>query len=270
MEDLVVYFNGNYQTASKMSVPIDNLGFTRGYAAYECFRTYNRVPFRLNDHIKRLKNTCEELLINFPKEDLFHITETLIAKNKGSDLVFRIYVTDDIAGRPYQLIILCNSPSWFENTHPSKPLRLKTVIDTRENTSIKSTSYSKAMVEIKKAKKVGFDDILFVGEDNIIHEVSRANIFCVKDSTLYTPKNDFLPGITRLTILEIAHEYGYRVKVDNIHLDFLKEVEEVFISSSIRGITKVSKVNDITFSAFDQTDKLQSFFINLRNTACLA
>ena len=263
MEDLVNYFNGIYQPASKILLPIDNIGFTRGYAAFECYRTYGRAAFRLKDHVKRLKNTCEKLLISFPEEDLFSITETLIEKNPGSELIFRIYVIDSIESKGYLLAVLCNTRESFAKTHPSKPLHLKTVLDCRENKSIKSTSYSKSMVEIKKAQAAGFDDILYVGEDNYIHELSRANFFAVKGKTLYTPKHNFLPGITRLAIIEMAHDCGYKVEIEDIDLAFLSDAEEVFGTATIRGIAPIERIDTLTFTSSAAGNALLESFKNL-------
>ena len=267
MEDFIAYYNGEYLQKTKISLSIDNPGFTRGYGAYECFRTYNRNPFRLKDHIKRLKKTCDQLLIAFPKEDLFEITENLIEKNEDTELVFRIYVTDDTETGSYHLIFFCNTPESFNISHPSNiPLKLKSVLDTRENRNIKSTSYSKAMIEIKKAKKEGFDDILFTNEKDYIHELSRANFFAIKGSTLYTPIKNFLPGITRLTIIEFSKDYGFEVKEIEMHKDFLEDAEEVFASSTIRGITPVGKVDHLNFDRHEKTKLLKSYFISLSSS----
>ena len=264
MEDFVAYFNGEFLKKSKISLNIDNLGFTRGYGAYECLRTYGRKAFRLDDHLKRLQKTCTQLLIEFPKENLYKITEDLIEQNPGSEIVFRVYVTDDVENSSYHLAILCNSPESFKKSHPSaSPLRLKTVLDTRENREIKSTSYSKAMIEIKKANIDGFDDILFTDRNHHIHELSRANFFAIKGHTMYTPIKNFLPGITRLTILDIAKTFGFHVQEMEMHTSFLKDAEEVFATSTIRAITPIGKIDNMEFYKHEKTLVLKSYFSEL-------
>jgi branched-chain amino acid aminotransferase len=264
MEDLVAYFDGEYLPKSKIFLGVDNLGFTRGYGAYECFRTYGRKPFRVQDHILRLKKTCDQLLIEFPKEDLYKITESLIDKNPGSELIFRVYVNDNPENDSYHLTFLCSSPESFSKSHPyDRPLLLKTVIDTRNNTDIKSTSYSTAMVEIKKAKRLGFDDILFTDEQGNINELSRANFFAVKGNTLFTPKSNFLPGITRLTILDIANQFGFRSEERDITLAFLEDMEEVFATSTIRAITPIGEIDHLEFNRYEKTALLKTYFMNL-------
>ncbi|MCH9811217.1 aminotransferase class IV [bacterium] len=264
MEDFVAYYNGEFLPQSKISLTADNLGFTRGYGAYECFRTYQREPFHLSDHLERLKHTCMQLLIPFPKEDLVAISKELIAQNLDTELVFRVYVTDNPQTNSYHLLFFCNSPQHFEKTHVlNRPLLLKATLDTRPHKDIKSTSYAIASMAIKQAKLQGYDDVLFIGKDNMVHELSRANFFAIKGNDLYTPKTNFLPGITRKTILSFANEYGFTPRIENFNLDFLTEAEEVFASSTIRGITSIAKIDDMEFDSTKKADKLQSYFKSL-------
>lgn len=264
MEDFVAYFDGEYLPKSKIFLDVDNLGFTRGYGAYECFRTYDRKPFRIDDHLTRLKKTCDQLLIEFPKDDLYEIVQTLIDKNPGNEVVFRLYVVDNPENDSYHLTILCNSPESFTRTHiTSRPLFLKTVLDTRNNRDIKSTSYSTAMVAIKKAQRLGYDDILFIEKEGNINELSRANFFAIKGNTLFTPKSNFLPGITRITIMDIAKDFGFEVVERSMDLSFLEDAEEVFGSSTIRAITPIAKIDHLEFNKHEKTDLLKSYFKSL-------
>ncbi len=261
MEDLVSYFDGHYLPKSKIQHGIDNTGFTRGYGVYECYRSYGRTPFRLNDHIKRLKYTCDNLYIEFPKEDFAQISKTLLEQNPDTEIIFRVYVIDHPKKDTYQLTILCDTPEFHANIMP-KSFFLKTHIDNREN-HFKTTSYSASIIATKKAKLEGFNGILYIGDDNLVHELSRANIFAVKDNCLFTPKSHCLEGITRLTILEQAPDAGYKVYEEDFHLDFLKEVDEVFATATIRGITPIAKINDLVFNSTSHGNHLQTYFYNL-------
>ena len=267
MEDLVASFDGSFMKKSEIKLDIDNLGFTRGYGAYECFRTYGRKPFHLYDHIQRLERTCKSLLIPFPEEDLFQITSNLIYKNPGVDLIFRLYVIDSNFDKPYHLVVLCNTTDHFNNSNPTHPLSIKSCLDTRSNIGVKSTNYATTLIEVKKAKALGFDDVLFIGEDNKVHELARANIFGIKNQTLITPTSFLLEGITRLTILEIAKEVDFDVKEEDLTLDSLLTMDEVFASATIRGISPIRKIDEVEFSCFEKTKILKSYFTNLSSLA---
>ncbi len=269
MEDLVGYFDGDFIRASEIAIPVESLGFTRGYGAYECFRTYGQEPFRLGDHLKRLKATCEKLLIPYPCEDFEQLVALLIEKNPGNDLIFRLYVTDSTKGKSYQLVILCNTLAAFEHSNPCHPLALKTIVDRRENVGIKSTAYGYTITAMKQAEALGFDSILLIGEDGNIHELGKANFFAVRGRLLYTPDKHLLLGITRKTILEIAKDFGYEVVEGDIHLSFLKDVDEVFSCATIRGIVSIRKIDQMIFSSDQHARKLQTYFQSLSKKACV-
>lgn len=263
MEDLVAYFDGSYIPKSKINLNIDNLCFTRGYGAYECFRTYNRVTFRLKDHVKRLKKTCDKLLIPFPNIDFEKITTLLLEHNKDDEIIFRVYVTDHCEKEDEcHLIIVCNTQKFYLQSHPTHPLKIKTVPDIRDNKCIKSISYGYSIVEIKKAKKQGYDDVLYVDEDNIINELSKANFFAIKGNALYTPKKNLLLGITRKTILEIAKSANFHVIEQDIPLAFLDQVEEVFLCSTIRSIVPIEKIDSKEFPLHKKTLQLKEAFMS--------
>ncbi len=267
MEDLVAYFDGSFMKKSEIKLDIDNLGFTRGYGAYECFRTYGRKPFRLYDHVERLKRTCKSLLINFPEENLYEISDELIDKNPGSDLIFRLYVIDSNLDKPYHLVVLCNTSEHFKYSNPTHPLAIKSALDTRSNIGVKSTNYATTLIEVKKAKALGFDDVLFIGEDQLVHELARANIVGIKDQTLITPKSHLLAGITRLTLLEIAKDYDFEMKEEDLNLESLLNMEEVFACATIRGISPIRQIDETHFTSCKKTEILKSYFTNLSSLA---
>lgn len=258
MEDLVAYFDGEFMPQSEIHMPIDNLGFTRGYGAYECTRTWGLKPFHLDDHIERLRYSCSQLHLKVPEVNFESIIELLMKKNPETDLIFRIYVTDHPHYDGSILTILCNTPQFHYSNMPS-PYYLKTIIDKRPY-FFKSTNYASGLIETKKAKDEGYNGILYVGEDGGVHELARANIFAVKNMTLYTPKNFCLPGITRKEILTHADRYGYQTSEDDFSLDFLKDAEEVFATASIRAITPIAQIDQMHFDSQHHCKRLQEHF----------
>jgi len=261
LEDLVCYFDGNYLLNSEIHAPIDNLGFTRGYGAYECFRSYGKIPFKLDKHINRLNYTCKNLIIDFPDINFEEIAAKLLELNGDTDIIFRTYVIDHPSRSGPLLTIICNSPEFHFAQMPD-PFILKSVVDRREN-HFKSTSYSFGIIETKKAKSEGFNNVLIIGEDGLVHELERANIFAVKDQTLYTPKSHCLLGITRETVLEIAPTYGYSTIEEDFPLSFLSEVDEVFATATIRAITPIAQIDNLHFNSHIHGNKLQSYFDSL-------
>ncbi len=59
MNDAVAYLNGKWVPTSKLSLPIDDVGFLLGATVTERLRTFRGQVFRLEDHLARLRNSLE-------------------------------------------------------------------------------------------------------------------------------------------------------------------------------------------------------------------
>src|SRR5882672_7185173 len=64
-----VYVNGRIAPADQAVVPVYDHGFVYGEGVYETLRTYNRVPFLYDRHMRRLRQSAERLLLDVPFED---------------------------------------------------------------------------------------------------------------------------------------------------------------------------------------------------------
>ena len=83
------------------------------------------------------------------------------------------------------------------------------------------------------------DDVpLIVDGEGKVLEAGRANVFAVVDGGLVTPPADqrILPGTARAATIEIAGELGVAVSERALNLDDLHGAEEVFLTSSVRGL----------------------------------
>jgi branched-chain amino acid aminotransferase len=76
-------------------------------------------------------------------------------------------------------------------------------------------SYAPVLKVQCSAKTKCFSDVLYLDAMNkkYLEEVSLCNIFVVKDKTVSTPAlhGTILPGVTRKSIIEVAHSQGYEV-----------------------------------------------------------
>jgi para-aminobenzoate synthetase / 4-amino-4-deoxychorismate lyase len=82
---------------------------------------------------------------------------------------------------------------------------------------------------------------LVVDADASVLEVSRGNLFVVRDGSLVTPPADgrLLPGVARARIREVAAAAGIELREQEISEDDLIEADEVFVSGSVRGVEPV-------------------------------
>ena len=82
---------------------------------------------------------------------------------------------------------------------------------------------------------------LIVEWDGSVLEASRGNAFAITGGTLTTPPADgrILPGIARARTIEIAAEAGLEVREAALTRNDLLGADEVFLTSSVRGLERV-------------------------------
>jgi para-aminobenzoate synthetase/4-amino-4-deoxychorismate lyase len=76
-------------------------------------------------------------------------------------------------------------------------------------------------------------------------EAGRANVFVVADGGIATPPADgrILPGTARAATLDLASELGVPATERRLSLDDLRRADDLFLTSSLRGIRPVRTVD---------------------------
>jgi len=168
----------------------EGLFFGRG--VFETILWKDRPVF-LNEHLERLKKSMEEIgLLPLEEKILREYLDKLDIKYKG----LKITVT------PLNIIITERNINYKEEDY-NRGMTL-TISKVRRNSTsrlcyIKSTCYIENLIEKENAKKMGFDDVIFLNEKGNVTETSCANIFIVKNKEIFTSKTEdgLLAGIIR-------------------------------------------------------------------------
>jgi len=108
--------------------------------------------------------------------------------------------------------------------------------------------YAQSYLAKEEAQRIGFDDAIFLNLDGTICEGSAANLFMVKEGTLYTPDfaSNILGGITRSTLMEIArNDLGLTVVETSLPASMLNETDEMFFCGTGAEIEPISKIDDL-------------------------
>jgi len=76
-------------------------------------------------------------------------------------------------------------------------------------------------------------------------EAGRANVFLVADGGIATPPADgrILPGTARASTLELARDLGVPAAERRLYVDDLRGADDLFLTSSLRGIRPVRSVD---------------------------
>ena len=97
-----------------------------------------------------------------------------------------------------------------------------------------------------EAYERGGQSVVLNDSDGYLTEGPGFNLFCVKDGEVYTPAKGALDGITRQTIFELAIDLGVAAHITMFRLEFLKEADEIFLTSTAGGIMPVTKLDEDT------------------------
>ena len=102
------------------------------------------------------------------------------------------------------------------------------------------------MMPSKRAKSEGYSEIIYLDavEHRYVEEVGAANFFCVKGETIYTPEltGTILPGITRLSIIELAKSMGLEVIEEKVPIDFALGCDEAFCAGTAAVISPIGSI----------------------------
>jgi len=242
----------------------DDEALLRGRAAFETLRVYGGRPFRLGDHLTRMRGSAERLGI--PWLDGF---EALAAEALGAagepDAVLRLYLTPgrEGSGEAVSLAIVSTLPADLEERR-ARGISLISLLGVRAEApwllgGVKSTSYAVNMAAESEARARGADDAVFVRDDGVVLEGPVTNVWWRTDSMLFTPSLELgiLAGVTRAAVLEAAPHAGFEVCEAEYTLGELLEAEEVFTTSSVREVMPVVRVDDSRFERGGAADALQ-------------
>jgi para-aminobenzoate synthetase/4-amino-4-deoxychorismate lyase len=98
--------------------------------------------------------------------------------------------------------------------------------------------------------------LLLDGGEEVL-EAGWANVFAVHREILTTPPADgrILPGVTRAIAIEIAREEGIETVERPLHRRDLLAAEEVFLTSSVRGVMPACALDGVPLAAGDAVSR---------------
>ena len=96
----------------------------------------------------------------------------------------------------------------------------------------------------------GMDDGIMLDGEGCIAETTGANVSAVIRGFLATPTLiAALPGITRLTVIELSKELGFQVEVRCMTLSDLYVANEVFLTGTATEIAPVGEIDGRTIGS---------------------
>ena len=250
-----IYLNGSFVSAADARIMPNDRGYNFADGVYEVVKYYNGKPFRLEDHIARLRYSLAEVGIKYTLvEDLPIIFEQLLQYNNldGAEAGVYLQITrgahrrvhfmpGDITPTVYAWAF--PFPSFSEGL--DKGIGVITAEDIRWlRCDIKSISLLPNTMLYQKAVEAGAGETFLI-RNNILTEATHSSVFAVLDGVLHTHplSNLILPGITRKVILEICRDNNIQFREEAIGADDLNRLTEVFITGTGSEVMPVVSID---------------------------
>jgi D-alanine transaminase len=256
----IVYLNGNFLPADEARIsPLDR-GFLFADGVYEVIPCYRGIPFRLEDHLRRLEHSLAGIQLAVPqtRDDWRALFADLVARNGGGNVAIYLQVTRGApAVRDHAFPTQPVPPTVFAMVTPMKKppvdlldaatgYRAITADDIRwTRCDVKSVSLLPNILLRQLAVAQGAAECILL-RDGFVTEGAASNIFIVKDGTIATPplSPHILGGITRDVIIELARDNKVPLAQRGITEAELHSADEVWYSSSTREIVPITRLDE--------------------------
>jgi 4-amino-4-deoxychorismate lyase len=248
----MILINGNL---SEEKIPLDS-GFFFGRGAFETILVKEKAIL-LAAHIQRLNSGLNTLGVNkeITEAEVYSVIEKLKCKN----CVLKIMVSEKNT-----IITTREIPYKKDDYERGLSLGLSEV---RRNaysnlTYVKSFNYVENIIERDKIISKGYDEALFLNTEGYISEGAVSNIFFIQNGIIFTPriKCGLLPGILRGFVIQNSLSIGFKIQEGEFTLDRLMEAEGVFITNSVMGIMKVSKIEDKVINESTVVSEIKRYY----------
>lgn len=228
-----------------------SLSFIRGDGLFETILGIDEKIIAWQRHYERLAKSAEKLLITIPAKIDIEVGINQLLKGVIGKSRIRVAALADGTW-----LVVVEAADTSEKL-PSL-IKMSQVINSNSPLSgIKSISYGQSMLAVRTAQARGYSDGVYLNENSDVVETGSANIIILKDGKFITPalESGCLPGITRQILIK-----DFAVAEGLFTWDQLIEADGVFLCSSIRLVTPVSKVEDKLFESGEIGRKLISEF----------
>jgi branched-chain amino acid aminotransferase len=255
----LIYINGKFIPSEEAAVSVFDHGFLYGDGVFEGIRAYGGRIFRLKEHVRRLFDSAQAIMLDIPmsQEEMAQAILDTMRKNNLKDGYIRPLVTRGIGDLgldplkcsvPTVLIITKEWGAMYGNLYE---IGLTAVtVTVRRNApdalppNIKSLNYLNNIMAKIEANVKGGNEAIIMDAQGRISEGSGDNIFVIKNGRIFTPYTiNNLKGITREAVVELAKEKGYEILERDLGLFDLYTGDEVFVTGTAAEVAPVTKVD---------------------------
>jgi branched-chain amino acid aminotransferase len=235
-------------------------GLLYGDGIFEGIRIYNGRVFKLREHIDRLFYSAKAILLEIPmtRAALIKATVETCRKNKLRAGYIRLIVTrgrgtlglNPRSCKNPSVIIIADKIQVYPQGLYARGMEIVTVPTVRNlhsavNPAIKSLNYLNNILAKIEANNAGVEEAVMLNAEGFVAECTADNLFIIKNGEVFTPPNSAgaLYGITRQTVIDLAHAAGLKVSEPNLTRYDLFNADECFLTGTGAEIMPVVKID---------------------------
>jgi branched-chain amino acid aminotransferase len=260
-----IWMDGKLVPWRSATVHVLTHGLHYASAVFEGERLYENKIFKLREHTERLQASAEILgfAIPYTAEE---IDAACIAAVKASGLTdgyvrpvawrgSEVMGVSAATSKIHLAVAVWEWPSYFNPEQKMKGIRLdiapwrRPAPDTIPCKSKAAGLYMICTLSKHAAEAKGYADALMYDYRGLVAEATGANVFFVAEGKIHTPTPDcFLDGITRRTVIDLAHARQIPVVERAIKPDEMAGFSECFLTGSAAEVTPVSEIGPYRFT----------------------
>ncbi|MBI4062188.1 MAG: branched-chain-amino-acid transaminase [Elusimicrobia bacterium] len=257
-----IYINGKFFDKDDAKVSVFDHGVLYGDGIFEGIRAYNGRVFRLDDHLQRLAESANAILLKLPlpiKEIEKAILET-VRLNNLKDAYLRLVVTRGVGDLGLDmrkckagatLFIIADRIELYPEEFYEKGLTVITSTIRQKGLDqvtpgVKSLNYLANILARAEATAAGAQEAILLNASGHVSECSGDNLFYVKNGRIFTPPTSagILVGVTRQVVMELCEQkLGNRVLERNFPRYELYGADEVFLTGTGAEVIAAVKID---------------------------
>jgi branched-chain amino acid aminotransferase len=258
-----VWFDGKIVKDEDAKVPVMTHAIHYGTSVFEGLRGYwnskNLYIFRLDDHIKRFRNSGKvySISLRFTDKEISNAIIDLCKKNNVRESCYirpfyfvgmhgiNLHVTENT--QTHAVVVMFPFGELFNKNG------IKVGISSWRRIHDISTpplakmggNYLNSILATQESKRNGYDEAILLDHLGNISEAPGENIFIVRDEKLLTPppSSSALEGITKDSVIKIAKDLGYQIVEREIPRTEIYFSDEVFVTGTAAEITPVISID---------------------------
>jgi branched-chain amino acid aminotransferase len=262
-----IWMNGSFVNWDDAKIHVLSHVVHYGTSWFEGIRCYETPQgsaiFRLDRHIHRLFDSVKIYRTEIPytEEQIMNACVELIRVNKMRScyirpIAYRGY--GDVGVNPLPCPVDVTIAVWEWGTYLG-PDALTAGIDvcvsawnrpapnTIPTMAKAGGNYILSQLMKIEAVQAGFTEAIALDVNGYVSEGTGENVFAIKDGVIYTPwiASSLLPGVTRVSIIQIARDLGYEVREITMPREFLYVADELFFTGTAAEVTPIRSVDRV-------------------------